>query len=151
MEANMELSTPLTGSFFDRHCGDIRSGRPSGPNPNAARPTNSSSLQPASSTGSTAPSLPSPSLSQAPGAPRRHDRERIRHHRHVTKVGYRNRRRIQYPPPYNPPHVAVLALRVHQPRNPSQRDEAGGRSLQRRRRSHPPGAAGGTPTLPPPR
>ncbi|CAD6249684.1 unnamed protein product [Miscanthus lutarioriparius] len=36
-----------------------------------------------------------------------YDRERIHHH-HVTKVGYRNRRR-------NPPHVAVLVLRVHQP------------------------------------
>jgi len=35
------------------------------------------------------------------------------HHHHVTKVGYRNRRRN--PLHINPPHVAVLVLRVHQP------------------------------------
>ncbi|PVH66887.1 hypothetical protein PAHAL_1G376100 [Panicum hallii] len=39
-----------------------------------------------------------PPLPLAAGAPRRHDRERIRHHHHLTKVGYRNRRRIEYPP-----------------------------------------------------
>ncbi|PUZ77412.1 hypothetical protein GQ55_1G368700 [Panicum hallii var. hallii] len=158
MEANMELAIPVTERAFQFHVpvASLGTGEPrrflgQAPQRHHSRPaqTQTNAARPTSEFDRLHRSLPP--LPLAAGAPRRHDRERIRHHHHVTKVGYRNRRRIEYPPRIIVPTSPCSFCASTSPPNPSQRDEAGGRSLQRRRRSHPPGAAGGTPTLPPPR
>jgi hypothetical protein len=106
-------------------------------NPSAAtpRPTNSSASDLAAGS-------PSPPL-------HRH-RERIQH-KHVTRVGYRNRRRIEYPPHIiPPPRRRARFARPPGPPTPASATKPGGDRSSAAGDLTPPGAAGGTPIALPP-